>query len=181
MVALGAVTEMKDPEIQIQPNGIDLRIGKLMKISDTPVPVLDFDNSKRVYPDEVEIPLSDTKPTLILAGVYKVQYAEIVTIPRNAMAQVFMRSSLQRMGAYLFSSVYDSGYTGRGVGLFVLTQPILIYKDARVGQIVFHDAESSKLYDGVHKGEGIAKEIASGKPKPKPKQSAHEPFELVAP
>jgi deoxycytidine triphosphate deaminase len=171
MVEIGAVTEMKDPKIQIQPNGVDLRIGMLMEVMSSPRAVLDFDNSRRTYPAYRVIAL----PTLVAEGTYLVQYAETVTIPPNIMAQVIMRSSLQRMGARLFSSVYDSGYTGKGVGLFVLSQPIYIHEDARVGQIVFFDAESSKEYDGIHKGEGITKKIASGKPKPKPKPEPRKP------
>lgn len=177
MVDAQVVKGLKDPTIQVQANGVDLRIAKLSRIKDDPSSVLDWDNSKRVYPEYEDIPL----PAIVQPGTYLAQYAETVDIPLNVMAQVFMRSSLQRMGAYLFSSVYDSGYIGKGVGLLVLTKPIEILRDARIGQIVFHDAESAKAYDGIHKGEGVTKEIASGKPKPKPKQPFHEPFETVAP
>ena len=178
MVEVGAVKGLKDKATQIQANGVDLRVAKLSRMKDgSAMSVLDWDNSKRVYPEYEDIPL----PAIVQPGTYLAQYAETVDIPMNVMAQVFMRSSLQRMGAYLFSSVYDSGYIGKGVGLLVLTKPIQILQDARIGQIVFHDAESAKAYDGIHKGEGVTKDIASGKPKPKPKQPVHEPFETVAP
>ncbi len=159
MLAIGAVKEIKDEKIQMQANGIDLRVEKLMRIKDEPRSVLDWDNSKRVYPEYEDIKL----PAVIPAGTYLVQYAEIIEIPMNAMAQVVMRSSLQRMGARLFSSVYDSGYIGKGIGLFVTSKPIEILPDARIGQIVFYDADPAKAYDGIHKGEGVTKKIASGK------------------
>ena len=178
MVDFGAVKGLKDAKVQIQANGVDLRVAKLSRMKDgSATSVIDWDNSKRVYPEYEDIPL----PAVVQPGTYLAQYAETVDIPLNVMAQVFMRSSLQRMGAYLFSSVYDSGYVGKGVGLLVLTKPIEILRDARIGQIVFHDADSAKAYDGIHKGEGVTKDIASGKPKPKPKQSVHEPFEMIAP
>ena len=160
MVSVGAVTGLKNPDIQIQPNGVDLRVGKIMRIKDSPAAVLDWNNSQRVYPDYEDVDI----PAQLPPGTYLVQYAETIDIPMNVMAQVFMRSSLQRMGARLFSSVYDSGYVGKGVGLLVLSQPITILPDARIGQIVFHDAESSRSYEGIHKGEGVTKKIESGKP-----------------
>ena len=161
IVSLKAVKGLKDPKLQIQPNGIDLRVGKIFKINgedENDMGVLDFDNKERKYPSYDEIKL----PSVLHPDSYIVQYAETVEIPKNAMAQVFMRSSLQRMGAFLFTSVYDSGYVGKGVGLLILTRPITILPDARIGQIVFHDAKSSSVYEGIHKGEGVTKEIARG-------------------
>jgi dUTP pyrophosphatase len=167
IVKIGAVTGMLDPKIQVQQNGIDLTVEDVYEFDvHSKVSVLDFDNSSRAFPRIVNVPWKkdkeffgvDEEVVYIGGGSYVIQYAETVDVPPTMAAHVFMRSSLMNMGARLFSALWDSGYKGKGRGLLVVSHPIVITKRARIGQIVFWDADSAGEYEGIHQGEGIVGE-----------------------
>lgn len=88
---------------------------------------------------------------------YLVRYNEIIKVPVDAIGLVIQRSTLMRGLGLLLSSVWDSGYEGRGVGIMMVPRNTVIHKFARVGQIIFIKALSSKLYDGTYNKEGKKK------------------------
>lgn len=90
-------------------------------------------------------------------GSYVIRYNEYVKIPCNAIALAIPRSSLLRMGATLFTAVWDPGYEGRGYGLLLVENPygVKLQKGVQVAQLVFMrmEEESVKLYRGIYYGE----------------------------
>jgi len=102
---------------------------------------------------------NDTTPASISLpkGAYLVEFNELIPMPLNVMGQLFVRSSLFRSGALLSAGVIDSGYKGAIWGLMQVVNPsgLRLYRDARLGQMVFHEmAEKVEGYNGVYQGRG---------------------------
>ena len=133
---------------QIQPNGIDLTVGRIYKFKGPGL----LTRQEREIPEyqELESDYWHLKP-----GAYIVRYNEFIRIPKNAVGIVLPRSSLLRMGATIYSALWDSGYEGRGIGLLEVfnSHGIRIERNARIAQIIFVSARSSGTYEGVWKGE----------------------------
>jgi len=82
-----------------------------------------------------------------------VEFNETVAVPLNLVGQLFVRSSLFRSGALLSAGVVDSGYKGALGGLLNVFNPygIILYKDARLAQLVLHEmVESVDGYNGIY-------------------------------
>lgn len=139
-------------EEQVQPNGVDLTIGEIFMFEG-----MGTLGKKKIFPSMKQLKPDENGYYNLKRGEYLVRYREIVQVPENAIGLVFPRSTLQRMGAIIYTSVWDSGYKGRGVGLLVVfnRDGIRIHKDARICQIVFMDARPSGLYKGSYLFEGI--------------------------
>jgi ribonuclease HI len=61
---------------------------------------------------------------------------------------------LLRGGATLYSALWDAGYSGRGNGvLSVGPVDLVVTPNARVGQMIFFRAETSRKYEGVYNRE----------------------------
>jgi len=60
-------------------------------------------------------------------------------------------------GVYLASALWDSGYSGYGRGLFLVTNPhgIRMYNKARIGQIIFLKTAKAAAagYNGKYQNE----------------------------
>ncbi len=148
------IKEYIDSDTQTQIAGFDLSIKELIELEDGGV--VDFDNSKRVIPEHKIISPIDGKWD-IKPGGYLVKYNEIVDVPLNAIGIVLPRSSLMRSGATVCSAVWDPGYKGRGVGLFLVYANITLHQNARIAQIVFIETkdETKKGYSGKYQNENI--------------------------
>ena len=133
---------------QIQPNGIDLTIREVYTFEESGA----LTRSERRIPKYRELK-SDT--WFLEMGTYLVRYNEYIRIPQNAVAIVLPRSSLLRMGATIYTALWDSGYEGRGIGLLQVFNPkgIKLERGARIAQIIFISARSSGAYRGRWKGE----------------------------
>lgn len=94
---------------------------------------------------------------ILRPGPYLVKYNEYIKIPNGYIALAIQRSSLIRMGATLYTAVWDPGYRGRGSGLLVVHNPhgIIIEKNSQVAQLVFikMSRETRLLYSGSYLGE----------------------------
>jgi len=92
-------------------------------------------------------------------GAYRIRYAEVVKIPSNCIALAIPRSTLLRMGATIYTAVWDPGYEGCGEGLLTVFNPhgVSIERGAQVAQLVFirMDRATSKLYRGTYFRENI--------------------------
>jgi len=134
-----------------QPNGIDLTVAEIYT----------FASSGKISINSRKLPkyrkLEGTEWHLPPGG-YLVRYGEWIKIPPNAVGLVLPRSSLLRMGAMLYTALWDSGYEGRGIGLLHVINPngIFLEKGTRIAQIIFVSARSEKLYEGMWKGEGTS-------------------------
>ncbi len=87
-------------------------------------------------------------------GAYLVKYSEYIRVPSDAIALAIQRSSLLRMGASLYTAVWDPGYEGRGSGLLAVHNEhgICIEKGAQIAQLVFirMNKPTKKLYRGSY-------------------------------
>lgn len=148
---------------QIQPNGVDLRVGKILKNTERGV----LGESRREIPhrdagsDVGKVYSADGEllEYNLDSSSYIVVYNEKIKIPENAVGIVYPRSSLMRMGARLHSAVWDSGYEGKGEGLLVVhnRNGISIEPNARIGQMIFIESRSSSQYEGKYQNERLSR------------------------
>ncbi|KAH7054598.1 putative dUTPase [Macrophomina phaseolina] len=121
----GVISETLQP----QPCGVDLTLKRLLKW--TSAGAVDFDNSLRQAatttkvsaPDAMDHPAPDQRGLHLPVGSYLVEFNETVSVPLDAMGQIFVRSSLFRSGALLHAGVVDSGYSGVLGALLQVTNP----------------------------------------------------------
>jgi dUTP pyrophosphatase len=149
---------------QIQPNGVDLTIDKILEYrgsafmgdgeyskptrSEAPtVPVSELGGSSDVIFDSDEV-------YQLPPGGYVVVYdEEIIEIPDAHVGFVWPRSRFLRCSSHLTSAVWDTGYSGRGEGGLITTQPMFVEPEMRIGQMTFARADNFESYDGTHQGE----------------------------
>jgi dUTP pyrophosphatase len=148
------VKELRDPEIQLQPAGVDLTVRKVMEFKTAGY--VGFKDKS--IPDVEEIQPRDGI-WYLKQGVYKVMFNEIVSVPNDVVGLCFPRSSLLRSGVVFACTVWDPGYVGRGEGLLSVLNPhgFNLEVGARVAQLVFMKLldKPTKIYSGVYKGENI--------------------------
>jgi deoxycytidine triphosphate deaminase len=89
---------------------------------------------------------------LLYPGAYDITFHEGCKIAPNRVGLIRQRSSLLRNGAIISSSVFDPGFETDNMGtIMIVTKTIFIEKDARVGQMYFHECDGvaeDKLYNG---------------------------------
>jgi deoxycytidine triphosphate deaminase len=89
---------------------------------------------------------------LLYPGAYDVTFHEGCKIAANRVGMIRQRSSLLRNGAIIASSIFDPGFETDNMGtIMIVTATIFIEKDARVGQMYFHECDEvaeDKLYNG---------------------------------
>ena len=138
------VEDLVDAEKQKSVNGVDVTVNKVFQF--TSQLVIDFDNSRRKNPDVEEIPFTSVDDNDefnsywdLPPGSYMAGYGQKITIPMDCVGVILPRSTLMAGGVYLASALWDSGYSGYGRGLFLVTNPhgIRMYNKARIGQIIF--------------------------------------------
>ena len=142
-------------EGQMQPCGIDMTLKEVHSLSDSGA--IDFDNSKRKISKSAPLAFDSEGKLHLVQGCYKIIYNEYVSVPLDACAFGFPRSSLLRCGADVRCAVWDPGYHGRSESLLVVSSQhgIMLHKNAKVMQLVFVRLESAahKGYEGQYKGE----------------------------
>lgn len=144
---------------QVQPNGVDLTVDKVFRQLDAPTlsPNKGFCEPGQmldISPQEIEG--LDGPGWYLPARYYKIEYAETITIPANAIGLVLPRSTLIRTGITTFTAVWDSGYIGKGSGGMLCGTDFYLERGSRVVQLIFIDATTrGKVYDGQYQGEGI--------------------------
>ncbi len=166
------VSSVRSAAIQAQPCGVDLTLKRVL--SWTGAGTIDYDNSRRSKAITKEMPFSSSRNALkglderhhhqhndehdsvmLKPASYLVEFNETVDVPLDLVGQIFVRSSLFRSGALLSAGVMDSGYKGAMGGLLQVVNPhgLRLYRDARLGQIVFHQMrENVKGYSGTYQG-----------------------------
>ena len=151
------VEQMIDPDIQVQPNGIELTLQRV-EIHEGSGAIA-FDNSERKLPQTKVIDFDAEGWAQLPKGSYKIVFNEIVNIPKTIAAIAKPRSSLLRCGATVETAVWDAGYSGRSESLLVVFNEngFKIKKNARVLQLLFFrlGEEVSKGYAGRYQNENI--------------------------
>jgi deoxycytidine triphosphate deaminase len=89
---------------------------------------------------------------LLYPGAYDITFHEGCKIAANRVGMIRQRSSLLRNGAIIASSIFDPGFETENMGtIMIVTATIFIEKDARVGQMYFHECDEvaeENLYNG---------------------------------
>lgn len=153
-------------EEQIQPNGVDLTIDKILQHDNQAV----LGDDEYIKPDRSEVDkvgmiqhpvdhkevIDGDEAYALSPGGYVVVYdEEILEIPEGHIGFVWPRSRLLRCSAHLTSAVWDTGYSGRGEGALLVNEPMIVDPNMRIGQMTFVRAQSFGEYDGQHQGERI--------------------------
>lgn len=136
-----------EPE-DMQPNAVDLRLGKVFKILPE---VFEIENDYKRHRGSYEIMPNDKGVFYLEPGHYEVVMENKITVGANEAGWVITRSTLNRNGLFLTSGLYDSGYSGVMAGvLHVTIGPAKIRKGTRIGQYLSFDAESLSNYNGSY-------------------------------
>ncbi len=151
------VEQMIDPEIQIQPNGIELTLARVEVHEGSGA--IAFDNSERELPPAKNMDFDHEGWLHLPKGSYKIIFNEIVNIPKNIAAIAKPRSSLLRCGVTVETAVWDAGYSGRSESLLVVYNEngFKLKKNARVLQLLFFrlGEEVREGYSGVYQNENV--------------------------
>jgi dUTP pyrophosphatase len=151
-------------EEQIQPNGIDLELDKIFSLitlskalrpgeRDVEEKQLGLFLSK----DDVEGSFSnpvqpyDDKHFLLHKFIpYRVETKQYVELPEGVCAKIIGRSTLNRNGVIVLSSLYDSGYKNYAGFTIYPFLNVVLEVGVRVAQMIFFESETAHLYDGQY-------------------------------
>lgn len=151
-----SLTAVQDEDIQ--PNAVDLRLGKIFRIRDE---VFEISNEHKQHRGSDEILPSDDGYFVLEPGHYEVVMENIINVGDGEAGFVITRSTLNRNGLFITSGLYDSGYgidatTGERVGgvmagvLHVNVGTARIKQGTKIGQYIMWDAEALHMYDGSY-------------------------------
>ena len=135
---------------QIQPNGVDLRLGAVFEQTEPGR----LTTEGKTVGQRREIEPEDGFYTLDRGG-YVVEYADRVVIPEGHVGFLYPRSSLLRNSCMLDTAVWDAGYEGRGEGLLEVHHPVELETGARIAQLVLAEAGHEGTYDGTYQRENL--------------------------
>lgn len=141
------VENLEGGNLEVQQNGIDLTIESIEEVQGG---ILGRD--ERAIKGYQDIPISKDEWWDLVPGVYSIMFQQKVEVPENMCAQIVQRSTLNRMGGFILSGVYDSGFKNQIGAILRVNSFIKIQKGARVAQIVFQEADPASLYEGVYQG-----------------------------
>ena len=137
----------------IQPNAVDLRLGKVFWIKPD---VFVIDEQQKRHRGTIEMQVNEEGYYQLDVGHYEVVMENIINVGPGEAGWVITRSTLNRNGVFLTSGLYDSGYHGVMAGVMHVTVgPMRIYPGTRIGQYLSFNAEALSMYDGSY---GIGKE-----------------------
>lgn len=130
----------------VQPNAVDLRLGKVFWIASN-----DFliDEDQKVHRGSVEMKTDDDGYYRLEPGHYEVIMENEIEVGLNECGFVITRSTLNRNGVFLTSGLYDTGYKGVMAGVMhVNVGPMKIKPGTRIGQYLCYTAQALSIYDG---------------------------------
>lgn len=149
--ALSSSTLSNVLEGDVQPNAVDLRLGKVFYIG-----AYEFliDEDQKVHRGTVEMEVDEDGYYRLLPGHYEVVMENKITVGDGEAGWVITRSTLNRNGVFITSGLYDTGYSGVMAGVMHVTVgPMRIKPGTRIGQYLSFKAESLHKYDGDY-GDG---------------------------
>ncbi len=140
-------TELSNVQgVDVQPNAIDLRLGKIFRIKDSEFTI---DEEQKIHRGSEEISLSDDGYFHLEPGSYEVIMENIINVAEGEAGFVITRSTLNRNGVFITSGLYDSGYNGVMAGVMHVNCGLMKIKPGtRIGQYLCFEAESLHKYDG---------------------------------
>jgi len=149
------LVEDVDPALQLQPNGIDLRVERVQRL--TSPGLLGSAANVREPAAREDMPADKDGWWDLHRGAYVITYREKVNLPADLMGLLRPRSTLLRSGVSIHGAVWDAGYSGRGEGLLSVlnSRGYRLQRGARVAQLVFFrlSAATAEGYKGRYHGE----------------------------
>lgn len=143
------LSNMEDGDVQ--PNAVDLRLGKVLWISSNEFLI---DEERKVHRGTVEMIVDTDGYYRLEPGHYEVVMQNKISVGRDEAGWVITRSTLNRNGVFLTSGLYDTGYNGVMAGVMHVTVgPMRIKPGTRIGQYLCFDAQALSTYDGSY-GDG---------------------------
>ena len=153
------ITNVKDEDVQ--PNAIDLRIGKILRnITETEeirdrIKTRVLHDFSLINDEKVHLPKEEIKPKdgvySLKQGYYLVEFENRIQVGEHESGLVVPRSTLMRNGVVVFSCLYDSGYCGKMIaGMQVFTPRAYFGEHERIAQYLCFDAESVHQYHGSY-------------------------------
>lgn len=135
----------------VQPNAVDLRLGKVYRI----LPGLfTIDEDQKIHRGSVEMYVNDGEYYRLEVGHYEVVMENKITVGEGEAGFVITRSTLNRNGVFLTSGLYDTGYSGVMAGVMhITTGPMKIKPGTRIGQYLSFNAQALSSYNGSY-GDG---------------------------
>ncbi len=135
------IKNMEDPEKQIQPSGIDLRLGNTFRVfKNTTIPFIDTRAPVEGYTETVEI--EDDKPFIIHPGEFVLGTTkEYIKVPNDLAGMVDGRSSLGRLGITIHTT--SAGLNPGWEGFFTLEIgnvgriPVALYPNMKICKASF--------------------------------------------
>ncbi len=150
------VEDVSEPDAQLQPNGIDVRVDRVYKL--TSPALLGASNTLREPAAREEIAPDGDGWWDLHQGSYVIVVKEKLNLPADLMALARPRSTLLRSGVAIHSAVWDAGYSGRSEALLSVLngRGFRVQRGARVMQLVFMrlEAAAKHPYTGRYQGEG---------------------------
>ncbi len=149
------VEGVTDLATQLQPNGIDLTVHSIVRVTGAARVGFSSDETKPAPAEALEF---DADGWLFLPrGNYRARLAERVNIPPDVVGFARARSTMIRNGVSVYTAIWDSGYQGYSeVGLVVHNEAGIHLKcGARILQMYFFrlDDAVDKVYSGRYQGE----------------------------
>lgn len=137
----------------VQPNAVDLRLGKVFRISSN---AFIIDEEKKVHRGSEPAFLAADGYYHLDPGHYEVIMENEITVGPDEAGFVITRSTLNRNGVFLTSGLYDTGYKGVMAGVMHVSIGMMKIKPGtRIGQYLNWKAEALSSYDGDY-GSGKA-------------------------
>lgn len=130
----------------VQPNAVDLRLGKVFKLAQS---TFKIDEQQKVHRGSYELQPDAQGYYNLPEGHYEVIMDNKIVVGEGEAGWVITRSTLNRNGVFLTSGLYDTGYDGVMAGMMhVMVGPMRIARGTRIGQYLSFNAESLHKYDG---------------------------------
>jgi dCTP deaminase len=137
------VEPLDDPELQIQPASVDLRLGReFLEFQRTNIPCIHPDSEQEVSEYVTETHVDEGEEFILHPGDFVLGTTkERVEIPADLIAHVEGRSSFGRLAVVIHATagVVDPGYCGQiTLELSNLgTAPVALKPDTRISQLIF--------------------------------------------
>lgn len=136
-------------EGDVQPNGIDLRLGKVytyVKEEDYFLLSEDKKHTRKL----VEIQPEVDGYYVLDKGYYLIEFENFAKIGTNETGWVFPRSTLMRNGIVIHTALYDSSYSGPMCAGLSINSKAYIAKGTRIAQFVTLSADANGSYNGQY-------------------------------
>ena len=131
---------------QRQPNSIDLTLKKAMLITGG---ILRKEGKTE---DATQVDPTNNLYFFTKGNCYDILFNEYVEVPEDMVGFIIARSSLNRIGAFITSGLYDSGFKNYIGAVLRTNADVHVEKGARIATIFFCKAESAHKYLGQYQG-----------------------------